>query len=357
MQSSRGKFTLTEALEAYHGRIAEHHLAPLWQRLGALLTREPKVASKPHVWHYDALRGVLLESAELITAAQAERRVLILENPGLPGSSAITETLFAGLQLVMPGEIAPSHRHSPAALRFILEGAGAYTAVDGEKLPMHPGDFIVTPSWSWHDHGHEGDGPFVWLDVLDLPTVRSMNAIFFEEYPEHRFPEQRPAEDSLYRFGVNMVPADRSTRRPSAPLLTYPYARTREALEHLKGASRWDPCHGLRMEFVDPTTGQAAIPTISTFMQLVPAGFRSAPYRSTEGSIFCAIEGTGSITVGAGDTRSELAYAPRDIVVVPCWQPHEISASDESIFFVASDRVTQQKLGIWWELHENGTRA
>lgn len=336
-------------LEAYHERIAAHHLAPLWQRLRTLLTPEPRVVSKPFLWHYDGLRDLLLESANLITTEEAERRVLILENPGLAGSSAITETLFAGLQLVMPGEIAPSHRHTPAALRFIIEGADAYTAVDGEKLPMHPGDLIITPSWSWHDHGHEGAGPFVWLDVLDLPTVRNAGAIFFEEYPEARYPEVRPPQDSLYRYGINMIPAIRDTHVSKLPLLYYPYERTREALEHLKQHSAWDPHHGLKMEFVDPTAGTAAIPTISTFMQLLPAGFGSAPYRSTDGTVFSIIEGTGSVTVSTPSGSVEMPYRPRDIFVVPCWHSYSIHAAEESILFSASDRVAQQKLGIWRE--------
>jgi gentisate 1,2-dioxygenase len=349
MRGSRRKFDLTPALERYHGRLAERHLAPLWQRLGALLTSEPTVRSEAYLWSYDGLRALLLESADLITAEEAERRVLILENPGLPGSSAATESLFAGLQLVMPGEIAPSHRHSPAALRFILEGDGAYTAVDGEKLPMQPGDLILTPSWRWHDHGHGGDGPFVWLDVLDLPTVRNAGAIFFEAYPDDRYPETKPAEDSLYRFGTNMIPAVRPANAPPSPLLSYPYERTRSALEHLARHSALDPCHGLKMEFVDPTTGDAAIPTISTFIQLLPAGFETIAYRSTEGTVFCVIEGTGTVTVGGDESRKDLAYAPRDIFVVPCWQRYSVRAREESIFFSASDRVTQQKLGLWRE--------
>ncbi|HSG65705.1 MAG TPA: cupin domain-containing protein, partial [Gammaproteobacteria bacterium] len=177
MRRTRPVVRPSPALERYHDELAARHLAPLWQRLGSLLTPEPVVAARPQLWHYDGIRELLLESAALISAEEAERRVLILENVGLAGSSAITESLFAGLQLVMPGEIAPSHRHTPAALRLILEGAGAYTAVDGEKLPMRVGDFIVTPSWCWHDHGHEGSGPFVWLDVLDLPIVRNACAV------------------------------------------------------------------------------------------------------------------------------------------------------------------------------------
>jgi gentisate 1,2-dioxygenase len=349
MARRRPEPRLGPELERYHDRLATRHLAPLWQRLGSLLTREPVVTARPQLWYYDGLRDLLLESASLISAEEAERRVLILENAALPGSSAIAEPLFAGLQLVMPGEIAPSHRHTPAALRLILEGDGAYTAVDGEKLPMHVGDFIVTPSWRWHDHGHEGSGPFVWLDVLDLPMVRNACAIFFEEYPDNRYPESRPVEDSLYRFGINMRPAAGSAPAGGPSLLAYPYARTRAALEHLKTDAKWDDCHGLKMEFVDPTTGGPAIPTISTFVQLLPAGFESARYRSTESTIYCVIEGAGKAVVGDGDDREELRYAPRDIFVLPCWHTHAFVADRETVLFSASDRAAQIRLGLWRE--------
>ncbi len=106
--------------------------------------------------------------------------MLILENPALRGQSAITQSLYAGLQLILPGEVAPSHRHTQSALRFIVEGSGAYTAVDGERTTMRPGDFIITPSWTWHDHGHDGTGPVIWLDGLDIPMIRFFDAGFAE---------------------------------------------------------------------------------------------------------------------------------------------------------------------------------
>src|SRR5499425_2582599 len=121
-----------------------------------------------------------MQAGGLITAKEAERRVLILENPGLRGQTSITHSLFAGLQLIMPGEVAPAHRHSQSALRFIIEGHGAYTAVEGERTMMQPGDFVITPSWTWHDHGNETSEPMVWLDGLDIPIVRLLDASFAE---------------------------------------------------------------------------------------------------------------------------------------------------------------------------------
>src|SRR5690606_23171672 len=134
--------------------------------------------------------------------------VLILENPGLPGQSRITTSLYAGLQLILPGEVAPAHRHAQSALRFIIEGSKGYTAVDGERVYMSPGDFIITPSWTWHDHGHEGEGPMVWLDGLDIPLVQALDASFIEGYGHDAHPVTRPVGDTLARYGANMLPVD-----------------------------------------------------------------------------------------------------------------------------------------------------
>jgi len=321
---------------------------PLWERLSDLLPAEPQVASVPYLWDYEALRPVLLESAELIDEHEAERRVLVLENPGLEGQSAITESLFAGLQLIMPGEIAPSHRHTPAALRFILESNNAYTSVEGERVDMSPGDFIVTPSWSWHDHVSESTDPVVWLDVLDLPTVRALGPRFAEHHPENRVPERVAPGDSLFRYGMNMAPVGSTTSGPTSPL-RYPYDTAREALEKLKGHSEWDACHGLKMEYVDPTTGSSALPTISAFLTLLPQGFKAKPYRTTEGIIYCVVEGCGKVAVGRGDDQTTFDYKPKDIFAVPCWRPHAFAATEETVLFSASDRAIQTKLGIWKE--------
>jgi gentisate 1,2-dioxygenase len=214
--------------EAYYARIADSALSPLWEVNKRLVTPVPVIDAIPHLWDYAAIRGSLLESGELITTREAQRRVLILENPGLDSSHRITESLFAGLQLILPGEIAPAHRHSPAALRFIVESEGAYTAVSGEKSYMKPGDFIITPAWAWHDHGHEGDDPVVWLDGLDIPMVAAFGPLFFEYYTDDQAPESVPPGDSQARYGANMRPAIETWNRAESPIFNYPYNRSRE---------------------------------------------------------------------------------------------------------------------------------
>ena len=148
----------------------KHSMAPLWENLNHLLTPEPEVKSVPHLWDYSELRSLLLESGRHLCRRSRTPRPYVGE-PWLTRQLFNYRILYGGLQLIMPGEIAPAHRHSPAALRFIIEGSGAYTSVNGEKTFMEPGDFVITPSWTWHDHGHEGTEPVVWLDGLDIPWL------------------------------------------------------------------------------------------------------------------------------------------------------------------------------------------
>src|SRR3954471_23029843 len=195
--------------QAFYDRIGEHSLAPLWERLHSMVTRTPVTPAVPAKWDYDAVvRPFLMQAGGLISAKEAERRVLILENPGLRGQTSITHSLFAGLQLIMPGEVAPAHRHSQSALRFVIEGHGAYTAVEGERTLMQPGDFVITPSWTWHDHGNDTDQPMVWLDGLDIAIVALFDAQFAERYPEKEQPLSRPEGDALARYGSGLLPVD-----------------------------------------------------------------------------------------------------------------------------------------------------
>src|SRR5512145_2222565 len=195
------------ARQELYRRMDRSNLTPLWEVLHNLIPNEPATPCKPALWKYRDARPYLMEAGKLITAKEAIRRVLILENPGMRGESCITQSLYAGLQLILPGEIAPSHRHTQTALRFIVEGTGAYTAVDGERVTMHPGDFIITPSWTWHDHGNPGSEPVVWLDGLDIPMVSMLDGGFMERYPEETQPVLRREGDSQARYGANLLPA------------------------------------------------------------------------------------------------------------------------------------------------------
>jgi gentisate 1,2-dioxygenase len=326
----------------FYTRIAGRHLRPLWEVLDDLVPPQPRPWARAAFWRYDDVRPAIMESGELITAMEAVRRVLVLENPGLPGSSLITSALYAGLQLILPGEVAPSHRHTQSALRFIVEGAGAYTAVDGERTTMAPGDFIITPSWTWHDHGNDGEVPVVWLDGLDIPIVALHDAQFAERYPEAVQPLTRPEGDADARWGANMALLDLRHVARTSPVFNYPYAKSRAALAKLAAAGVRDPAHGVRMRYVNPMTGGWAMPTLGTFLQMLPRGFRSLPHRSTDGTVYCCVEGRGTIRIG----DEEFEWAPRDIFVAPSWQARTLTATTDAVLFGYSDRPVQEALGL-----------
>ena len=329
----------------FYARIDKGHIAPLWEVLHELVTPKPKTPCVPVVWKWETVLPWILESGKLITAKEAERRVLVLENPGLRGKSRATHSLYAGLQLVLPGEIAPAHRHSQTALRFIISGDGAYTAVDGERVTMHVGDFIITPSWTWHDHGNPSKEPIIWMDVLDMPIVELLDAQFMERPGTEVQQITRTEGQSFARYGNTMLPLDFKPKGRTSPLFWYPYDRTREALATLAGSEAPHSCHGHKLQYVNPATGGAAMPTIGTFVQLLPKGFRGRDYRCTDSTIFSCVEGSGRARIGA----EAIAFGPKDTFVIPSWMPHRFEADAETVLFSASDRPVQQALDLWRE--------
>ena len=335
----------TPEREAFYRKIDGENLSALWNVMGDLITPQPKSGCRPHLWKFDDIRAYMMEAGQLITAKEAERRVLVLENPGLRGQSKITTSLYAGVQLVMPGEVAPAHRHSQSALRFILEGKGAHTAVDGERTIMEPGDFVITPSMKWHDHGNQTSEPMFWLDGLDIPMVQFFDASFAEGLGDDEQEVTRPAGDSFARYGHNLLPVDLKRASKASPIFNYPYSYTREALEKAKAHDEWDACHGLKLKFSNPATGDFAMPTIGTFIQLLPKGFSTARYRSTDATVFAPIEGRGRSTIG--DQTFE--WAPRDLFVVPSWQWVTHESDEDAVLFSFSDRPVQQKLDLFRE--------
>jgi gentisate 1,2-dioxygenase len=308
--------------EDFYRRIEPSHLAPLWVRLKGLTPAVPTPVGEAHGWHYAGIRPYLMEAAEHISAAEAERRVLILENPGLAGMSRITGNLFAGLQLIMPGEIAPKHRHTQSALRFIVEGSGAYTTIDNEKVDMEPGDFVVTPAWRWHHHGHDGSGPMVWLDGLDIPMLLQFNSTFREDHSAWVQPTQ-----------------------PFTGLLHYPYRRARGELEAMAKAGAPDPHLGHVLRYTDPATGGWAMPTMATMIRRLPRGFETAPYRSSDSMVFLGVEGRGRIQVG----DRAIDMAPHDVAVVPGWMTYTLRGDSDWTVFSFSDRAAQERLGFFRE--------
>lgn len=287
-----------------------------------------------------------MEAGRLIGTAEAERRVLMLENPGLPGEAKVTRSLYAGLQLILPGERARAHRHVAAALRLLIEGRGGWTAVDGERTPMSPGDFVVTPSWTWHEHANEGDGPVVWLDGLDVHIVNFFDAGFHEDENQRPPIEGRPVGASRWEAAFNLLPMDANRSRTTSPIFNYSYAYSREALHGIARFRNPDTHAGFKLRYSNPLNGDWAIASIATWIQLLPSGFVSQPYRSTDGTIHVVVEGAGHSIVG----DKKLEWSQGDIFVIPSWVSASHHPAEESVLFGASDRAVQEKLGLWREL-------
>src|SRR5262247_2025688 len=298
-QAPDPKHNVKSAREAYYEKIGKYDMAPLWEVLKGLVTKEPKSQCVPALWKFKDAKRLVLEAGEVITADEAERRVLILENPALRGKSRITNSLFAGIQLILPGEVAPAHRHSASAIRFVLDGEGAYTAVEGEKSFMSPGDFVITANWAPHDHGNPSEKPMLWLDVLDFPAVNFYEASFADYFDENDKMQNttRGDGDSLAFFGSGVLPDGAPIELKRSPVINYTYARTRPILERLKKSGDIDKRHGARVRYANPVTGGPVLPTMGAYLALLPKGFKGENYRSTDGTIFVCAEGQGTTKV------------------------------------------------------------
>ncbi len=335
--------------QGFYDRAKDEHLAPLWRRLHALVTEEPVVRAVPAHFSYERIRPYLMEACAIIGTEESQRRVLVLENPALAGQSRITLSLFAGLQVIMPGEIAPAHRHAASALRFVIEGKDAYTAVDGERTTMAPGDFVITPSMAWHDHGNESDAPMVWLDGLDIPMINFLGASFREDYPDVNHPLTRPEGSAKSEAGLNLIPDGYKRKSQTSPIFSYPYGMTREALHNLSRIREPDECHGYRMNYINPITGGTAMPTLTASMRLLPKGFITVPYRSTAGTIFVVVEGAGTARIG-GETFKLKAH---DVFVAPSWHSTVFEPDEDVVLFSYSDQIVQEKLDLFREQRGN----
>src|SRR5258708_4710052 len=327
-------------LGRYSREITRLNVKPLWERTTGM---KPGTPAAPTLWRYADLRPELMRAAALIATQDAERRVLMLENPGLPGSGYITSSLYCGLQIILPGEVAPAHRHTTNALRFVIEGEGAYTSVDGERVSMHPGDFVVTPGWSWHDHGHAGSGPVIWLDALDNPFGQFFGATFRENYPEETYPLRRAEGDAASRYGAGLLPLDHPVDQRASPLLVYPYERTRDALYRLSPGGPVHPVHGAKRRHAHPADGRHPFPTIAVFMQWLPRGLAGEAYRATAGTVFNVAEGPGRVVI----EDETFTFPPHDVFVVPPWCRYRLDAGGDCGLFSYSDRPAQEALGFW----------
>jgi gentisate 1,2-dioxygenase len=331
---------------AYSQALESRALRPLWTALHALLPSERVSRAVPHLWRWRDVRPMLLGAAQLVPIDKAERRVLVLANPGLGGEYAITPTLFAGMQIIMPGEKAPSHQHTPAALRFIVEGTGAYTTVEGVKCVMEPGDLIITPAMRWHDHGHEGSTAVIWLDGLDIPLVRAFDASWGSPLRPAPLPVTKTDSSADEFTAAGLVP--KTSRYPEIgyPQVRWPWRTVRQALTTMAESAPADAPVVLR--YVNPTTGQPPLRTMGAEAHMLRPGARTRAERRTASAVYHVIDGDGESHVGS----AALGWGPGDTFVVPTctWVEHRNASRSAPAYLVQfNDEPAVRALGLWDE--------
>lgn len=328
----------------YREALTQQNLVPLWPSLrGVLPPTKPQPRTRATAWSYQAIKPLLLQAGELTPIEKAERRVLVLANPGhgldkMQASAA----MYLGMQLLLPGEWAPSHRHTPNAVRMIVEGEGAYTTVNGEKCPMRRGDLILTPTGLWHEHGHDGTEPVIWLDVLDLPLVYYMEASY--QVNGERQTVQPGRGDSTYAAG-GMVPTKMFERSGKAyPMLRYPWVEARAALVTL--AADQPALQAVQLTYVNPETGADAQNILGFYaLMLRPGQLLTLPVRSPA-MVFHVIEGGAEVTV---ETQS-FTLLEADTCCAPGYSAVSLrnASSDQPAFiFIADESPLHRKLGVF----------
>lgn len=338
--------TLSELPPAYVDGLTAHNLVPLWPSLRKALPHgAPFRRTRPTVWHYADIRPRLLEAGELTPIEKAERRVLVLANPGLGlENMQATPSIYIGLQLIMPGETAPNHRHTPSAVRFVIEGEGGFTIVEGEKLPMERGDLILTPALLWHEHRHEGTGPVIWLDALDLPTVFAQEASYALEGPPQALRNQPDHSQTHYRRAGLVPYASLSARRALYPLLRYPWKDVRGALEALAPVTERDQM--VHVAYVNPETGLECLPVLGFSAILLRPGEIAKPLRRSASAVLHMIEGEIEAEIDGVTLRADTS----DTVAVPTHAKMTIankSARKPAFLFQVDDAPMQRKLGFF----------
>jgi len=329
----------------YVGTLHGRHLAPLWPALRTFIPHDrPARKTRPHVWRYAEVRPLLMRAGELTPIEKAERRVLVLCNPG-HGLEELraTPSIYAGLQLILPGETAANHRHTPSAVRFVIEGRGAYTVVGGEKLPMERGDLILTPSGLWHEHGHDGTEPVVWLDALDLPLHVLLETSYAIEGPSQSITDALSASHVRFQQG-GIIPYTALTRtRASYPLMRFPWRDVKATLEAMSGSSA--PGELAHVAYVNPETGNECLPTLGFSALRLSPGTPAVLPRHSASMVFHIVEGEGIAEIDA----ERLHFAEFDTLAVPNFADVRLEAtgSQPAHVFIIDDAPLQRRLGFY----------
>jgi gentisate 1,2-dioxygenase len=348
----RARVTDNEELKAYYRELEAQEAGALWTVANDIEPWYPQPKSVPTLWRYADLRPLVLRSLDLVSGDDAGRRVVMLTNPKRKDVSAAVGLLYTGLQVMGPGESMTAHRHQAAALRFVVEGQGAWTIVDGQKLKVGPGDFAITPNWTWHEHGNESaEGPCIWQDGLDIPLVNAFDAGFYEVHPNLYQEPGKVVNSSLLTYGAGQLRpfgfADTWTK-PYSPLFAYPWEPTYEALRNAAKAVDGSPYDGVIMEYSNPLTGGSVMPTMSAHMQLLRPGESTLAHRHTGSVVYNVAKGSGySIIAGR-----RFDWTQGDIFCVPSWAWHEhanASDAEDACLFSFNDFPVMRSLAFWRE--------
>ncbi len=317
----RARVADNENLAAYYKKLESFGTGALWTVANEIEPWYPQPKSVPMLWRYEDMRPLVVESASLVKGSDAGRRVVYLANDGRRDIAAAVGLLYSGIQIMNPGESMTAHRHAASALRFVIEGSGAWTIVDGDRLEVGPNDFAITPSGTWHEHGNSADDNFViWQDGLDIPLVNALDAGFYQVHPDLYQVPGKVVNTSILTHGSGILkPAKRSWNKPYSPLLGFPWVQTREAVVNLSKVSEGTEYDGVIMEYVNPVTGGSVMPTMGAHMQMLAPGFYSKSHRHTGSVVYHVAEGSGhSIIAG-----KRYDWKEHDIFVVPSWAWHE----------------------------------
>lgn len=335
---------LPKEIQELNDLLRPRWVSGLWNVDQAERPSDPKTRCKPHLWKWDDIYDSLLQARDRISVASGsvERRVIRLVNPGIAETAMTSHTLLMSFQLIQPGEVAPAHRHTMAAIRFILQGRGAYTNVDGQKMVMEDGDLILTPQGCCHEHAHEGEENMIWIDGLDVPFVQALNQISFDPY-NGRLPVSESIDPATFYDLTRPVGSP-----PQAPrLLHYHWRDTYPVLERLAKTSG-DPFDGAALEFVNLATSGSTLPTMSCRVQMLRPNEKTKTHRHTSTSIYHAFRGTGTTVING----ESFHWQKGDTFIVPLWSWHEhaiASSTDEAILFSMHDEPILKAFGLYRE--------
>lgn len=302
----------------------------------------PQPSGRAHAWRWKELRSLAERAGDLVPIHRGgDRRALALVNPHLNGRPYATPTLWGAIQYLGPGELAPPHRHSPAALRFVLEGTGVWTLVEGDSVAMAPGDLVLTPSWTWHEHHNPGDTPMIWFDGLDLPVVESLDSVFYEAggSEARRDNPSRSLSEVRYGAGPGLLPLGPRPSAGHSPLYAYRWRDTDAALAALCSATPGEP---VALRFADPSTGGDVMPTMRCEMHRLAGGTSTRSARQVGSAIWIVF--SGSCTFDLGDQSFHLERG--DAISVPCFSPLRLEAEEGADVFTVSDAPVVEKLGL-----------